>query len=109
MIKKQLVIGPIKALKSGTNKKGGTWTLYLVECSDQENEVQKFTTFNDFSHQVGKMVPIYLEKEVNGQFINWKEATKSSEAKANEDKFKENVYEAFRVMNEKLDKLLARP
>lgn len=108
MIKKTLTIGPIKDLKSGTNKKGGTWTLHLVECSDPEGEVQKFTTFNDFSKQIGKIVPIYLEKEVNGQFINWKEATKGSEAKAEDKQFKENVYEAFRVINGKLDELLKR-
>ena len=106
MIKKTLTIGPIKDLKSGVSPKGNTWTLHLVECNDPEGELDKFTTFNDFSSQIGKVISINLEKEVNGKFTNWKEATKKSEATQKSDEFQKNVYEAFRIINGKLDELL---
>jgi hypothetical protein len=106
MIKKMLTIGPAKILKSGLTGTGKAWTLHEIACQDDDGEVEKFTSFSNYKEMVGQKTAVMLDKVVNGQFTNWREATKSSEAKAEKGKFEEDVKEALRIINGKIDKLL---
>lgn len=103
MENRQVIIGPAEIIKSGVSQKTGKpWTLYKVPVDDQE--VKTFTTFDaKYKDLAGQSVQVSLEKEVNGKFTNWKEGQSKKPNKDIED-----LKDAMRIMNAKLDKLLAR-